>query len=128
MQFRLSKETAVAWIESTVKEIKKLLIQRDIPFEDSWTRDLSNDKLFVESVFYTHQIKFPWHEGDVLVGTLHVSDDEVIAGTAPLRYPSIETWNFPWDDGDITVFDSPEEFVFKLYNLYIKIVAAKTNA
>ena len=124
MQFKLSKETAVEWIESTVKEIERLLRQRQIPYENSWTRDDSN----MYGIYHTHQLKFPWHKDDVVVGTLHAFDYEVMNGLAPLCYPSIETYQFPWDDGDITVFDSPEEFVFKLNDLYIKTVAAKTNS
>lgn len=124
MQFKLSRETAVEWIESTVKEIERLLRQRQIPYENSWTRD---DSMY--GVYHTHQLKFPWHEGDVVVGTLHASDDDVINGLAPLGYPSIETYKFPWDEGDITVFNSPEEFVFQLYDFYVKtVLAEKTNS
>ena len=123
MKFKMSKETAVSWIESTVDEIKSLLEQRRIPYEDSWTK---NENMLLSGVFYLHQIKFPWHEGDVVIGTLHAQDDDVINGLVSLRYPSIESYGFPWDNGDVTVFDIPERFVYELNRLYEKTVATKT--
>ena len=116
MKLKLTGNVVANWVEKTVDEIKELLQQEEIPFNDSWTSD---DTALTNGRFYKHQILFPWDEGDVVVGTLHCWDDDIIAGRVNLEYPSIETYHFPFDEGDITVFGSPREFVRKLKDYYI---------
>ena len=72
--------------------------------------------------YHTKQILFPWTEGDVVIGTLHMADDFIVGGKDNwldrYTYPSIETYKFPWDHGAITVFDKPEYFVKILLEHY----------
>ena len=112
------------WIDSTINEIKTLLDIHKIPYEDG-AHGMDNIKgnLDVDPAYaiVTKQIVFPWCKGDVVVGTLHTIDDEVITGKADIckfPYPSIETYKFPWDQDDITVFDTPAEFVRRLRGYY----------
>ena len=116
MKFKLTGNVVANWIEATVDEIKELLQQEGVPYTDSWIRD---DTAYTMGRYYTHQILFPWCEGDVVIGLLHCLDDDMIGGRVDLGYPSIETYHFPWDEGDITVFSTPEEFVKKMKAYYI---------
>lgn len=85
------------------------------------------------SLFYILHIDFPWtpKQADVAIGTLHCMDDELMfsdTGTVyGHRYPSIETYNFPWDMGDISVFATPEEFVNKVQEYYLQITGGEEN-
>lgn len=115
MKLKLTGNVVANWVEGTINEIKELLMAKGIPFTESFVKD---DGEFIELYFYTHQLLFPWCEGDVVVGTLHCFDDEVVKGRVSFTYPSIETYHFPWDEGDITVFNTPEEFVAKLEKYY----------
>ncbi len=122
MKMHLDSENIIEWVESTIDEIEELLKKENIPYQHSWTKDGLD-----HGIFFIKQLTFPWHIGDVVVGTLHAFDDDVIHGIAELRYPSIETYHFPWDDDDITVFDTPEQFVAKLKNLYNSFYRGKSN-
>lgn len=122
MKLHLNRENVAEWVESTVDEIEELLKKEGIPYQQSWTR---NESCLAD--YYLKQLLFPWHEGDVVVGTLHAHDDDVIHAIAPLRYPSIETYHFPWDEGDITVFETPEEFVATLKYLYDNFHRGENN-
>ena len=117
MKTKMTKEEMVNWIEGAVDEIKELLQKEQIPYTDSWTRD--DAVSFPTCPYYTHQLLFPWDNGDVVIGMLHCADDDIILGKRELAYPSIETYRFPWDADDITVFDTPEEFVKALKAYYI---------
>ena len=114
MKLKLTGNVIANWVEATVDEIKALLNKAGVPFSDSWTRDFS------EYGTYTHQILFEWCRGDVVIGNLHPKDDDVIDGRDDLTYPSIETYRFPWDEDDITVFETPEEFVEKVKSFYVE--------
>ena len=115
MKFSLIGNVVANWIESTVTEIKDLLIAKNIPYEDSRIMDCTD---FVKDPTYTHRIRFPWCHGDVVVGTQHSCDLSIIFGDKELDYPSIETYGFPWDHDDITVFDTPKEFAEELERYY----------
>lgn len=118
MRTKMTKEEIVNWIEDTVNEIKELLQKEQIPYTDSWTRD--DTSLYpMYPPYYTHQLLFPWDKGDVVIGTLHCFDDDIVLGRKQPGYPSIETYRFPWDADDITVFDTPEEFIKTLKDYYI---------
>lgn len=116
MKFSLIGDVVKNWVDATIDELCELLHVMDIPFSLSWTRD--DGRVNNPYRMYTRQIVFPWDVGDVVVGTLHIHDDDVMMGHIQLTYPSIETYNFPWDEGDITVFDRPSHFVDKLRKLY----------
>lgn len=113
MKLKLTGDVVANWIQSTMDEIKELLRKYEIPFEDSW---IKGDRQLggVDAL----QLVFPWCEGDVVVGMLHPFDDVVVRGIADFTYPSIETYCFPFDNGDITVFKTPEDFVKKLNEFY----------
>ena len=70
--------------------------------------------------YYTRQLVFPWCGGDVIFGTLHTTDWEMVNGRRLYQYPSIESYQFPWDNDDVTVFDDPFEFVSLVHELWIK--------
>ena len=106
MKLKLTGDVVANWIQSTMDEVKELLHKYGIPFEDSWSK---GNRI---------QLVFPWCVGDVIVGNLHSFDDAVILGIADFTYPSIETYGFPFDHGDLTVFDTPKDFVKKLKEFY----------
>lgn len=122
MKLNLTGNVVANWIEATVTEIKELLIAKNIPYKNSWARDDTRD---TKAPLYTHQIKFPWCQGDVVVGTLHSFDMDIIHGDKELSYPSIETSGFPWDYDSITVFDTPKEFAEELERYYKSVKESK---
>lgn len=122
----MSKDMVKFWILNTTITIKTFLLLYGIPFEDGHgTEAMDNPNLYQ----FTNQITFPWCEGDVVIGTLHSLDDyrimkgfDVMDEGIRQLYPSIETYHFPWDHDDITVFGSPEKFIKTIVNYYRGIV------
>lgn len=53
------------------------------------------------------QLRFPWCEGDVACHE----------GTYGSDSGFVESYQFPWDDGDVTML-SPQEFIEKVYRFY----------
>ena len=113
MKLKLTGDVVANWIQSTMDEIKELLRKYEIPFAESWSK--GDQQLGGADAL---QLVFPWCKGDVVVGILHSFDDAVVRGIADFTYPSIETYGFPFDNGDITVFKTPEDFVKKLNEFY----------
>lgn len=115
----MHEESARIWIRDTYLTIKTFLLLFHIPYEDGHR----SDELLMAH-HYTEQILFPWCGGDVVIGTLHSFDlDRMLKGFSvdekvDAIFPSIETYGFPWDHGDITVFRSPEKFIKTIVNYY----------
>lgn len=63
------------------------------------------------------QIRFPWCEGDV---AFH-------SGTHFHQENYVETYRFPWDKDDVSVF-TPNEAIEKIVALYIEKLAAVLDA
>lgn len=109
------------WVDGTYLLIVALLSRAGVPFErgEVWDDSIHD---------YRRQLIFPWaktnegHIPDVLVGLVHADDLCVFvfktASWDVRPYPSIETYKFPWDNDDITVFSCPEEFVKTVENYY----------
>lgn len=57
------------------------------------------------------QIRFPWAIGDVACHSY----------TTGWKIGCVETYQFPWDDGDVTAL-TPEEAIDKIVQFYIKEV------
>lgn len=119
-------------IISTCQVICNMLSCAHIPYELR-TEDMEkhaeihhlNGKFGLHMILH---IDFPWSEnkGDVAIGTLHMSDDELMHAKDGQngcggRWPSIETYKMPWDDGDITVFDNPDDFMDKIQKYYDEV-------
>ena len=98
------------WIDATWNLIQAMLTLAGIPFEKR------------DNHAHCHNLVFPWAKGaDVAIGILHSYDEEVqVNGKNVIRcaYPSIETYGFEWDHGDITIFGTPEEFLKKISGEY----------
>lgn len=77
-----------------ILELANLCTKKDIPF----TLNIIWDGL---------QIRFPWHSGDM---ACH-------AGTYGHTSGCVESYQFPWDNGDVSVLE-PEEAVELLFDLY----------
>lgn len=143
MNKKMSTTQIVRWIAMAFEEIRFYLELYDIPYtecepkiyERTDTLYADNKKVLVDDEinldYLTLQFRFPWYEeGDVVIGTLHVDDDLAIDCMIELwdhAYPSIETYGFPWDNGDITVFRSPAEFARVLIQYYRAIQEGKTD-
>lgn len=58
-------------------------------------------------VFEGYQLRFHWCDGDVAIhnGTYHSAEGRV------------ETYCFPWDEGDVSVFE-PDEFIEAITDFY----------
>ncbi len=54
-----------------------------------------------------YQLRFPWCEGDVAAHD----------GTYEHNRGKVESYEFPWDDGDVSVL-TPEEAAIKIIALY----------
>lgn len=121
------------WINVTMGEIEVLLDIHRIPYlHGSHELDSAKGGIDQDPVWavITRQLTFPWCKGDVVVGTLHLHDNDLVAGIIDIcdsPYPSIDTYNFPWDEGDITMFDSPAEFVKKLREYYSEVNGTKVK-
>ena len=119
---KYSEDTAKRWFDGTFDLICAYLDFAGVPYILGKMRtdgDVTN---------YTRQICFPWCEGDVIVGCVHAIDIDILYGSFPWErhpFPSIETYRFPWDNGDITVFDSPIQFVKKIVRYYHLKMAGK---
>ena len=120
---KMTKDEALRWVMQTYVDVGILLNQNNIPYEIGVIRYDPG----TQGIFSTFQYVFPWCEGDVVVGTLHAEDDYVISGISKQHCPSIETYRFPWDGNDITVFDTPEQFIQNLKTYYEETIAAKTT-
>lgn len=77
-----------------ILELANLCTKKDIPF----TLNVIWDGL---------QIRFPWHPGDM---ACH-------AGTYGHTDGCVESYQFPWDNGDVSVLE-PEVAVELLFDLY----------
>lgn len=77
-----------------ILELANLCTKKDIPF----TLNVLWDGL---------QIRFPWHSGDM---ACH-------AGTYGHTCGWVESYQFPWDNGDFSVLE-PEKAVELLFDLY----------
>ena len=124
---KMTHEELIAWVQTTFKEICFMLDLLDIPYETGHNNLPVDCECYISSdkeddqKEYNPQIRFPWHEGDVVVGTLNCFDDMVRLGRLTVLaspYPSIESFRFPWDEDDVTVFSSPVEAVRKIAELY----------
>jgi hypothetical protein len=62
------------------------------------------------------QIRFPWCEGDVAIHSY----------TCACAKGYVESYQFPWDDGDTSVLD-PEEAVERIVQLYIEMLQDHFN-
>jgi hypothetical protein len=58
-----------------------------------------------------YQLRFNWCKGDVACHS----------GTYGSRSGYVETYNFPWDDGDVSML-TPIEAANKIYNYYVKML------
>lgn len=124
----MSHHDVISWVGATADLIEVYLNYYGIPYKRTTTgisvfydqkmrrpEDSFNDNT------QNQQFTFDWCEGDVVIGCMHCTDGYVQLGTVDILkhpYPSIETYHFPWDKEDITVFDSPELFVYLLANYY----------
>ena len=133
---KMTHEELIAWVQTTFKEICFMLDLLDIPYETGHNNIHVDHECYIPSdkeddpKEYNPQIRFPWHEGDVVVGTLHCFDDDVRLGGSSILtfpYPSIESFQFPWDEDDITVFSTPAEFVEKIAELYETVESKPTE-
>lgn len=124
-------EAYTALVEATMYVITSQLDMLGIPYEPGY------DRMSDETMPAT-QLIFPWIEfetddgervhPDVVVGSLHATDVDLCCDATLLfgnPYPSIETYRFPWDGDDITVFDTPIDFVKEVYDLYIETAGEK---
>lgn len=121
---KMNKEQLLRIISNTTERIKILLDIKDIPYEDG-THELNSFEGYEDEdpafAVVTKQIRFPWCKGDVAIGTIHACDTDLVYGTVgSLKdcYPSIESYGFPWDDDDVTVFGDPESFVAAISEYY----------
>jgi hypothetical protein len=114
----IDRNTYKKFVNSTIDIIKCLLEFKGIPYKDGEEFEHFNKELPPQFFHYTKQIIFPWCDGDVVVGSLHCADFDMLSGKLVSAYPSIETYEFPWDHGDITVLDDPMEFVSRVDDYY----------
>lgn len=119
----MNYEEARNWVDKTYKEIVDELYDRHIPFKlqaygqaPSSQNDFKNAMTF----YYIRNIKFPWatDKADVAIGMLHYIDHQVVDRKVEKPYCSIETFDFPWDGDDVTVFSTPKEFADKVQALW----------
>lgn len=64
----------------------------------------------VHRVYEGLQLRFPWCRGDV---ACH-------AGTYGANLGHVESYEFPWDDGDVTELE-PEKMALRIVNYYKEI-------
>ena len=118
------------WVLVTWKMIQSMLTLAGIPYTIDFYRNYDDHAFRIKPIKW---IRFPWrNECDVAIGNLHINDTEVqLDGKTVIRhpYPSIETMGFSWDENDVTVFDSPEEFLVKISGEYGRhlVQSAKKN-
>ena len=119
----MNYEEARNWVDKTYKEIVDELYDRHIPFKPQaygQAPSSQNDFKNAMTFYYIRNIKFPWvtDKADVAIGMLHYIDHQVVNGKVEKPYCSIETFDFPWDGDDVTVFSTPKEFADKVKALW----------
>jgi hypothetical protein len=78
----------------TINFIKIILDSLQIPCE-------------MREIYKGYQLRFPWCEGDIAMHD----------GTYGAKAGDVESYQFPWDDGDVTQL-SPEEATRKIIAYY----------
>ncbi len=132
--FTEDKRSRLNWIVRTYEELVFELSKVGVPFKMCMDADrLYNDVLMpdtvTESVYWHPQLIFDWGKGkgmnqgpDVIVGFLHCTDDYLFKdGDIQNLYCSIETYRFPFDHGDITVFGTPKECAKAIHEYYLEV-------
>lgn len=76
--------------ENAINTVIGLLIQHNVPFT-------------VHSIWDGLQLRFPWCDGDVACHK----------GTYGANHGMVETYELPWDDGDVTML-TPEAAAYRL--------------
>ena len=119
----MNYKEACEWVDRTYKEIVDELYDRRIPFKPQaygQAPSSQNDFKNAMTFYYIRNIKFPWatDKADVAIGMLHYIDHQVVDGKVEKPYCSIETFDFPWDGDDVTVFSTPKEFADKVQALW----------
>lgn len=125
----LNSQQTKKWIDSTFDLIAVMLDIVGVPYEALEKPKIEDtDEKSGRLAMYSKQIIFPWCDGDVLVGTLHSLDDMTIYSPAnelkrasAYWTPSIESYGFPFDKGDITVYGTPQNFVKKVLKYYEEV-------
>lgn len=136
----MSPTDVVKWYANTYAELVYKLAYRGVPFrlnmkvervlgEDGHPDILMVGKVPSRVAYWNPQIIFNWDDGrhrDVVVGCMHCWDDEIIRKGMPAdpdqyQHPSIETYGFDFDEGDVTVFGTPEEAADRIAAEYRKL-------
>lgn len=135
MENMTRNELGKNWVDSTFESVVCMLNFARVPYEYGFVRDGMSLGRF-DASNYTKQLIFPWAKRadgeipDVVVGFLHADDLTELYGDFRKwdsswlfrPYPSIETYRFPWDDDDVTVFRNPVAFVCKVAEYYADII------
>lgn len=83
--------------ETAINTIITTLVDNRVPF----TVNILYDGL---------QLRFPWHEGDVACHS----------GTYDSNLGYVESFEFPWDNGDVTELE-PEKMALRIVNYYEEV-------
>ena len=81
-----------------IDKLRELLLESDVPFVEC-------------NIFDGRQLTFPWCDGDVVCHS----------GSYGSNRGFVESFMFPWDDDDVSVY-VPEEMANKIIEYYDKTV------